>query len=329
MLKLVATIPGRPPLRKANAEAHGHERSASVPGTWRESPFGDAMLSAVGGPAIKASPCKQGRSRLAPIEQNVHFVGGKPLSPIFSPTEAKTPLTAIIRSPSQSPSRSMARSPSRSPARSPSRSPALQDSPEFQSEKVRSDDVPPPVPPKDKPTDITSPVRANSVAKRANTTKSHVRGKLSFGTVTEIPPMPVLSVDPPSRPPPSAPSHSSPTSKSEITTSPKERVASPDLTMMDRPRPNKTSLRRQRSAPALPKAGLEVGSPEAKQSALLASAIEPQTGESSLPSGLRPMEAVLVLPNSEKDIIRKQAIGQAENFEILGSKLVAQLSRVS
>jgi hypothetical protein len=56
--------------------------------------------------------------------------------------------------------------------------------------------------------------------------------------------------------------------------------------------------------------------------------MEPRTGETSLPMGLKPVDAVLVLPNSEKDTIRKQAIVQAEHFEILGSKLVTQLSRV-
>ena len=73
---------------------------------------------------------------------------------------------------------------------------------------------------------------------------------------------------------------------------------------------------------------LDMPSPDAKDAALLASVIEPQTGEGSLPTGLKPVEAILVLANTEKDLIRKQAIGQAENFEILGSKLVAQLSRV-
>jgi hypothetical protein len=99
--------------------------------------------------------------------------------------------------------------------------------------------------------------------------------------------------------------------------------------MLDQPKFNKTSLRKQRSAPALPKVTLELPTPDPKDAALLASAIEPQTGEGSLPIGLKPVEAVLVLPNAEKDLIRQQAISQAENFEILGSKLVAQLSRVS
>jgi hypothetical protein len=40
------------------------------------------------------------------------------------------------------------------------------------------------------------------------------------------------------------------------------------------------------------------------------------------------MEAVLVLPESEKATLRKQAAGQAEQFEVLGAKHVQELSRV-
>ena len=96
---------------------------------------------------------------------------------------------------------------------------------------------------------------------------------------------------------------------------------------MDRPRPRKPALRKQRSAPVLNKVTFEVPPSEPKETPLLASVIE-DPNKSALPIGLKPMEAVLVLPNAEKDIIRKQAIGQAQHFEILGSKLVAQLSRV-
>jgi hypothetical protein len=97
---------------------------------------------------------------------------------------------------------------------------------------------------------------------------------------------------------------------------------------MDRPKPNKPTLRKQRSAPVLPKATSQLPITDAKDAALVASTVEPETGETALPVGLKPMEAVIVLPNSEKDTLRKQAIVQAEHFEILGSKLVTQLSRV-
>lgn len=47
-----------------------------------------------------------------------------------------------------------------------------------------------------------------------------------------------------------------------------------------------------------------------------------------LPSGFRPLEAVLVLPETEKDMLKKQASGQAERFEVLGAKHVETLSKV-
>lgn len=50
---------------------------------------------------------------------------------------------------------------------------------------------------------------------------------------------------------------------------------------------------------------------------------------SALPSGMRPMEAVLILPDAEKESLREQAAGQAQQFEVLGAKHVTDLSRVS
>lgn len=47
-----------------------------------------------------------------------------------------------------------------------------------------------------------------------------------------------------------------------------------------------------------------------------------------LPTGFKPLEAVLVLPETEKDHLKKQASGQAERFEVLGAKHVDSLSKV-
>lgn len=44
---------------------------------------------------------------------------------------------------------------------------------------------------------------------------------------------------------------------------------------------------------------------------------------------MRPMEAVLILPEAEKESLREQAAGQAQQFEVLGAKHVTDLSRVS
>jgi hypothetical protein len=49
----------------------------------------------------------------------------------------------------------------------------------------------------------------------------------------------------------------------------------------------------------------------------------------TLPTGLQPMQAALILPDAEKLKIRKQATSQAERFEILGYQEVSGLSKVS
>jgi hypothetical protein len=48
----------------------------------------------------------------------------------------------------------------------------------------------------------------------------------------------------------------------------------------------------------------------------------------TLPMGLQPMQAALILPDSEKQKLRKQATSQAERFEILGYQEVSGLSKV-
>ena len=49
----------------------------------------------------------------------------------------------------------------------------------------------------------------------------------------------------------------------------------------------------------------------------------------TLPMGLQPMQAALILADSEKQKIRKQATAQAERFEILGYQEVAGLAKVN
>jgi hypothetical protein len=47
----------------------------------------------------------------------------------------------------------------------------------------------------------------------------------------------------------------------------------------------------------------------------------------TLPTGLLPADATIVMPYCEKEILRKQASSQAERFEILGTKHVNNLSK--
>lgn len=47
-----------------------------------------------------------------------------------------------------------------------------------------------------------------------------------------------------------------------------------------------------------------------------------------LPSGLKLQDAIIAMSDGEKDMLKKQASGQAERFEILGAKHVDSLSKV-
>ena len=49
----------------------------------------------------------------------------------------------------------------------------------------------------------------------------------------------------------------------------------------------------------------------------------------TLPQGLKATEAATLLPANELKVLRKQAFGQASRFEVLNSKDVDTLSRVS
>ena len=55
---------------------------------------------------------------------------------------------------------------------------------------------------------------------------------------------------------------------------------------------------------------------------------EEQKAFETLPPGYRPLDAPSSLAPTEIELLRKQAIGQASRFEVLGSKDVANLSRV-
>jgi hypothetical protein len=51
------------------------------------------------------------------------------------------------------------------------------------------------------------------------------------------------------------------------------------------------------------------------------------TDYATLPTGLLPADATIVMPHLEKETLRKQASSQAERFEILGTKHVNTLSK--
>ncbi|TLD36875.1 Up-regulated during septation-domain-containing protein [Venturia nashicola] len=297
------TIPGRPALGQVASEMLHNERSSNIPGNWRDCPFGDAMVAGVAQPQVAKPPSTQWATPMR--EAAPAFNPTRPLSPIFSPVECTTPKTAVARSPI-------------SPIGAP--------------------DVPPKVPPKTV-TDGGSPAPKTDVKRKPS------RGWLRFGASKQhlkidasgpplawngshpcrpaVQPSPTLStcatlvtspdsrISPRTKQPTSA--SSSPKSKSEGRVSPdyshcrKASVAS-DSSVMERARPIK----------------------EHKKAATLSYLVQPYdiaTNVSALPTGMRPMEAVLILPDAEKESLRDQAAGQAQQFEVLGAKHVADLSR--
>ncbi|KAF2668579.1 hypothetical protein BT63DRAFT_280693 [Microthyrium microscopicum] len=69
---------------------------------------------------------------------------------------------------------------------------------------------------------------------------------------------------------------------------------------------------------------LDRGRPMVRQKSHHESAI---VDYAALPTGLRPIEAAFMLPENEKELLRKQASNQAERYEILGSRHVNSMSR--
>ncbi|QDS73645.1 hypothetical protein FKW77_002352 [Venturia effusa] len=293
------TIPGRPALRKAASAALHHERSSSAPGSWRDCPFGDAMVSRVAWPEVTNPPNAQWATSIR--ETAAAFNPTRPLSPIFSPVECNTPTTAVPRSPT-------------SPASPP--------------------DVPPKVPPKTT-SDEGSPVSKTVIkhkpsrgwlkpssskqSLKIDASRPPMARNGSYSNKPAIEPSPTLSTcatlvtSPASKISPRPDTSPSPHKESEGRLSPtyghcRKTSAASDSSILDRPRPVKKH----------------------KKTASLSYLAQPYgsaTNGSALPTGMRPMEAVLILPDAEKESLQVQAAGQAQQFEVLEAKHVTDLSR--
>ena len=159
-------------------------------------------------------------------------------------------------------------------------------------------EIPPKVPPKSPPPKdaILAPSKANSKGASTLKTKSALRQK--------DPPTSASSSSPPgsvSSSPTTRSADPKPLSGPAQGEHPNER--STDTSIKHRGRPGKKS----------------------KKSRDLSSEQEPDGWK--LPTGINTLEASQVLPESERDILRKQACGQVERFEILRSKHVKTLSK--
>jgi hypothetical protein len=288
-----------------------HERSSSAPGNWRDGPFGDALTSCVECPTVTDDALRPSRTQWATVFPLNHepFNPTRPLSPIFSPVEGTTPTTAVHISPF-------------SPRALP--------------------DIPPKVPPKHSPGETPSSGHKQSQSLTSKASRPWLKKSPSKSSVTPVNETVGLGLSTsPSKSslkngsenvmlansPPNSTS-SSPTRKMDGRGSP-DKVAHDNMPTMDRNRPIKRSLRKQKSQPTMSK-------PPTPQPAMTKSndlpplfgPVQQDFEPPQMPTGLRPMEALLTLPEHEKALLRKQAAGQAEQFEVLGSKQVNSLSRV-
>lgn len=285
------TIPGRPPLRKASSEAFGHERSSSAPGTsWRFGPFGDALVSCVTGPSY-LQPEHAGQPSSADpskSEVSLSLSGGKPLSPILSPGASSKPVLKVDTGP----------------------------------HILETLEVPPEVPPK-----LPSFERKGSPAPKLSAKSSRTQ-ILAPATNTPSAITPNSALD--ARRSPNVP-HSALTSNPPSALSPQsavERRGSPkpearrdgttshnrnmsDTSILDRGRPIKKSIKRQRSRTCS-----EVNNTDVVVA-----------DNWKLPTGMRATDASLKLDDIEKENLRRQAFNQAGKFEVLNKRDVASLSR--
>ncbi|PVH93481.1 hypothetical protein DM02DRAFT_477384, partial [Periconia macrospinosa] len=295
------TIPSRPPIRKASTETFGHERSSSAPGTnWRAGPFGDALISCVTGPSTVLST-----ESMAPAPTDAS--SGNKLEPLSA---LRKPLSPIL-----------------SPGCTPK--PALKV--DTTSTAPETTDVPPEVPPKSPATTerkgSPSPLKLNSKSSRtqlitpstlnsSGTTPTSALESRRLPNVTFPLPTPLSAILNPF-------SAGSPSSAVERRGSPRVERRDPfrsashnrnisEASVMDRGRP----IRRSNSKKLRSRTNSEAKDPNAQA---------PDGWQ--LPHGMRVAEASMRMRDSEKENLRKQALDQAEKFEVLNKRDVAATSR--
>ncbi|KAI9665663.1 MAG: hypothetical protein M1821_003597 [Bathelium mastoideum] len=294
------TIPGRPPVRKLSKypkdTSLGHGRSSSAPGSsWRNNPFGDAMISCVSEPAT----------------MNVQWAAQAPTS-TESPSKKKMlPATRFVPTqlePIVSPAH---------PAAKESR-PQLQirTKPEF---STAQEDTPPAPPPKTAPiggrnspaSNRPTPTRKNSfntLARMASASQIPVE-RTSAESLDSKSPEPKAFV-------PANMASASPMAHRRQHSDVSGLDASPlaDISVVNRGRP----IKRAQSFDHHDRSGSASASP--------VSSSEPKEVW-KLPNGLKRVEAMHRLSESDKQKLQRQAASQAEKFEILGERDIATLSK--
>jgi hypothetical protein len=251
------------------------------------------MVSCVSGPAIEASrhsPPQPVWPGMAQSEWTA-FNPTRPLSPIFSPPQSTTPTTAIPMD-----------GPMELPPKVPPKSPQLESggSPRLKGSSGLSP---------------TNKSLANSPSKQ-----SLRPAQASAEQQTGRP------QTPPKHSPRTSPTRRQATASlttKGVTASPTSKAAEGSPTQ----KAVESSLKPAALIVEIPV--LERGRPVARSGSKKDNAVHGDASDyAKLPNGLRPKEAAIMLPESEKETLRKQANTQAERFEILGARHVATLSKV-
>lgn len=289
---LLATIPGRPPLRKPSFEAFGHERSCSAPGpNWRAGPFGDAMIACVTGPS---SSSFQPQDTLQYLSSDVYKAAGRPLSPILSPGVITKPSlkvdTANLANVDEAPA-----VPPKSSAVEHEHSPAP---PSFASNPSKHQLTTP----ASMPPGVSTPLSAADLKRSPN-------GSIPLSTPPSSYSTPFYAYSP-------ASNRGSPRVERRD-----PMAAQPSLhgrnmsesSIMERGRPKKRNNQRERSQTVS-----EANDTEGTSSASW-----------GLPTGMRVPEASRSINQADQKHLHKQAYDQAAKFEVLSKRNVASMSRVS
>lgn len=186
-----------------------------------------------------------------------------------------------------------------SPILSPTTTPTTA-GPVLQTPVLSPIEIPPKVPPKSPPRDKSLPP-----------SKANSKGSLSTSTMKRSPP-PC---------PPEWPTVTLPSSP------PRSGSSSPRTRSADRKSPSGPAQSEQTNENVTDASIIHRGRPiKSKKCKNLTSEREPDGWK--LPTGIKSLEADLVLPESEKDMLRKQACEQVERFEVLRAKHVKALSKV-
>jgi hypothetical protein len=292
LTRMLATIPGRPPI---------HERSISAPGqnSWRQNIFGDTMLSRIAGPALDE------KAEITSIERRAESPAPIPLRRRRSGSP-RQPMSPKSLAPLVIPSSSLSKSFDVDKQTSTSSHRLSEDSPP--SVPPKSARMLPEASPQSRTTTPYTPLTGSTTNLSSSVSATPVSSTDGRGS-----PLSAATTASTRGPSPMAISHARGQSDSStfFALSRGHLRGESDASIMDRGRPKKrpdgspVTLRR---------------TPSKK--------LRDQQAFEMLPRGTKATDAASKFDESEIDVLKKQAIGQAAKFEVLAVKDVEGLSRV-